>query len=108
MLTLRYICWLYVAIVVMATLIDVAIGFATQDGVRTGTGCNFYDALLIGVECRGFTGAKVAEGFLNWPLLLVYAPIFTFSSLWMLIPTVLLWLPPLYLLVGYVRRRYAT
>ena len=94
MRALRYFCWLYIALVISAVLADVVIALTTQSGGRLGPGCNFTDALLIGVKCQGFAGAEVVALFLNWPLFLVYAPIFTFSSLWTLIPTLLLWLPP--------------
>lgn len=103
----RYLCWLYVGLIVIAILADLVIGFTTEYGKRMGTGCNFYDALFIGVECRGFYGAKAVELLLNWPLYLVYAPMFLLSSLWGFVPTVILWFPGLFLLVSYLRRRHA-
>jgi hypothetical protein len=105
---LRYFCWLYVALIVAAILADVVIALTMPYGGRVGAGCNFTDALVVGVKCQGFAGADAVALFLNWPLLLVYAPIFSFSSLWILIPAVLLWLPPIYLLVSSFRKRHAT
>jgi hypothetical protein len=32
-------------------------------------GCNFYDALLYGIECRGFIGTKFIEFLVGFPLL---------------------------------------
>lgn len=73
-----------------------------------GMGCNFYDALIVGIECRGFIGARAVELFLNWPFLLLYVLMFSFSSFWMIIPAILLWFPPILLLGSHLRRRYAS
>ena len=105
---LQYFCWLYIALILAALIADVVIAFAMPYGGRIGAGCNFTDAMVVGVKCQGFSGADALALFLNWPLFLLYAPLFTFSSLWILIPTVLLWLPPTYLLVSFLRRRHAT
>ena len=105
---LRYFCWLYVALAILAILVDVLIGFTTQYGNRMGIGCNFYDALVFGIECNGFIGAGTAELFLNWPLWLLYMLMLSFSSLWFAIPTLILWFPPAFLLGSYLRKRYAT
>ena len=105
---LRSLCWLYLALIGVAFATNVVVGLTTEYGVRVGTGCNFYDALVVGVECRGFPGAKWAEHFLNWPLWLLYVPMFAFSSFWFIVPAVFLWFPPAFLLGSYLRRRYAT
>ena len=105
---LRYFCLLYIALIVAALVADIVIAITMPYGGRTGAGCYFTDAMVVGVKCQGFAGADAIAQFLNWPLMLVYAPIFAFSSLGGLIPTVLLWLPPMYLLVSLLRRRYAT
>jgi hypothetical protein len=105
---LRYFCWLYIALIVAAIIADVVIALAMPYGGGVGAGCNFTDALVIGVKCQNFAGADAVGLFLNWPLLLVYAPMFAFSSLWMLVPAVLLWLPPIYLLASLFRKRHAT
>jgi hypothetical protein len=99
---LCYFCRGYVAVLVVATLADTAIAFATSYGDRSGIGCNFYDALLVGIECRGFPGSSFVELVLNFPLLLAYVSAFMFSSPLMLVPAVLLWFPVLYL----VRRAF--
>ena len=104
----RRFCWLYVGLIALAIVGDVVVGLTTQYGVRTGDGCNFYDAMVYGVECRGFLGAKAVELFLNLPLYLVQAPMFAFSSVWLLSIAVLLWLPPIYLIAGSMKGRHAT
>src|SRR5690606_21047905 len=99
--------WLYIALICIAIVADVVVGLTTEYGDRIGTGCNFYDALVVGIECRGFPGAVWLQHFLNWPLLLVYVPMFAFSSVWLVIPAILLWLPVAILLANQLRRRYA-
>ena len=105
---LRQLSWLYLGAVAIAIVTDVVIALSTQYGVRTGTGCNFYDAMVFGVECRGFVGAKAVEVLLNWPLYLIYAPMFAFAAVWLLPVAVLLWLPPIFLAVVSMRQRHAT
>jgi len=105
---LRYFCRLYAGLLVLAVLADVVIALAMPYGGRIGPGCNFTDAMVVGVKCQGFAGADALALFFNWPLFLVYALIFSFSSLWAVIPAVLLWLPPGYLLIDFFRRRRAT
>lgn len=108
MRTLRYLCWLYIALLGAAITFDVVIGLTTEYGTRAGIGCSFYDALVVGIECRGFPAARAVGLLLNWPLLLLYMPMFSLSTLWLTIPAVLLWFPPLFLLGSHLRRRYAT
>jgi hypothetical protein len=103
-----YFCSIYTAFVGLAIAADVIIGFTTQYGTHVGIGCNFYDALLVGIECRGFIGARAAELFLNSPLLLLYMLMLSFSSFWFVLPTFLLWFPPIFLLGSYLKRRYGT
>ena len=102
----RSLCWLYLALLSVAVIVDLVIALTTQYGDRAGTGCSLYDAMVVGIECRGFAGSKLLQHFLNWPLLLVYVPMFAFSSLWLLFPAILLWLPVAFLLVSRLRRRY--
>ena len=105
---LRQLSWLYLAAIGLAAVADVVIALTTEYGVRTGIGCNFYDAMVYGVECRGFVGAKAVALLLNWPLYLIYAPMFAFAAFWLLPVAVLLWLPPIFLAVASKRQRHAT
>lgn len=102
----RNFCLIYTALVALAIAVNVIISLSTQYGIRSGTGCNFYDALLIGIECRDFMGAKLIELFLNLPLLLLYMLWFSFLSFWFILPTLLLWFPPTFLVGSYLRRQY--
>ena len=105
---LRSLCWLYLALIGAALAADIVVGLTTEYGARVGTGCNFYDALLVGVECRGFPGARWVGYFLNWPLWLLYVPMLALSSFWLVVPAVLLWFPPAFLLASHLRHRDAT
>lgn len=40
------------------------------------SGCYAYDAMLIGFECKGFPAASLVSAWLNWPLWLLYGPLF--------------------------------
>jgi len=73
-------------------------------GRASGAACYWTDALVIYVECE----SSIAQGFLNFPLQLVYAPTFGLIALFdslagvpygllLLAEGVLLWAPPIYL-----------
>lgn len=104
----RALCSVYTVLVALAIAVNLIIGLSTQYGTRVGTGCSFYDALFIGIECRGFAGAKLAELFLGLPLLLVYMLWFSFFSFWLILPTLLLWFPPLFIVTSYLKSRNRT
>lgn len=105
--SLRTLSWLYILALIVVVIADVAIASTTEYGNRQVTGCNFYDALVVGIECRGFALENAAVRLLNWPLYFLYGPLFAFVSLWSLVITVLIWTPPVYLVVTYLRRRNA-
>jgi hypothetical protein len=106
--TLRKLGWLYMAALIAVVIADIVIASTTEYGNREVIGCNFYDALVVGIECRGFAGEKAVELVLNWPFFFLYGPLFAFVSLWSLAIAVLVWTPPVYLVVTYLRRRNAT
>jgi len=100
----RYLSRLYVAVLIAATLVDFVIACTTPYRARAGTGCNFYDALLIGIECRGFLGSGFVEIVLGLPLLVIYVSALVPSWPLMLVPAALLWSPVLYLVHSAWRR----
>ena len=108
MKTIRKLCWLYAILLVVAILTDILVALITNYGERVAVGCNLHDALVIGIECRGFAGAGAAEILLNWPFWLIYYPVFAFVSLWGLVASVIVWAPLIFLVIAYVRRRNAT
>jgi hypothetical protein len=98
---LRYVSRLYAAVLVATALINVVIACTTTYGLRAGTGCNFYDALLVGIECRGFLGAGFLQITLGLPLLVLHVSALVPSWPLMLVPAALLWSPVLYLVLVY-------
>jgi hypothetical protein len=56
-------------------------------------GCFAYDAMLVGFECQGFIASSFVSAWLNWPLWLLYSPIFAFSSIKAASIAVLVWSP---------------
>ena len=101
-------CWFYLGALVLAITANALLALSTEYGNRVGVGCNLYDAMVVGVECRGFLGAKVIEFVLNWPFRLLYYPLFVFVAPWFLPIAILLWAPPFYLAVRHYRSRNAT
>lgn len=53
----------------------------TWDTGHLKRGCYVTDALLPGVECRGFAEAPAVQFVLNVPHILLYSPFLVFSSL---------------------------
>lgn len=106
--TFRKLGWLYIAALIVVVIADIVIALTTEYGNREVIGCNFYDALVVGIECRGFAGQKATERLLNWPFFFLYCPLFAFGSFRCLVIAVLIWTPPVYLVVTYLRSRNAT
>lgn len=89
---------------VCGSLAGVLIGFTTTYGDLSGVGCNFYDALLYGIDCRGFFGAQAVEILIGFPLLIVQFSAVFFSSPIGFFFVLLLWLPVLVSFYGLVKR----
>lgn len=85
----------YTGLLICGSLAGVLIGFTTTYGDLSSVGCNFYDALLYGINCRGFFGAQAIEVLVGFPLLLVQISIVFFSSPIGFFFVLLLWLPVL-------------
>ncbi len=56
---------------ICGSLAGFLIGLTTTYGDLSGVGCNFYDALFFGVDCRGFIGDQAIEMLVGFPLLIV-------------------------------------
>ena len=108
MQALRYLSWLYVGTLVAAFVALAVVAGTTEYGNRTGVGCNLYDALLYGIECRGFLGSGLIEVFLGFPLLVGQVAALSVMSPWMLIPAALLVAPALFLGYCWFRAASAT
>jgi uncharacterized membrane protein YczE len=108
MQALRYVSWLYIGTLVAASIALAVVAGTTEYGNRTGAGCNLYDALLYGVQCRGFFGAGLVEVFLGVPLVVGQVAALSVMSPWMLIPAALLFSPALFLGYCWLRAPRAT
>ncbi len=95
--TLRYLCLAYTALLATGSFIGVIIGYTATYADLSGIGCNFYDALLYGINCRSFFGAKIIEWLVGFPLLLDQLSAISLSS-----PFVAVLALPFWLLVGVV------
>mgnify|MGYP001596991057 FL=1 len=81
------------------------------------TACYWTDALVVYIECRGFSGHATIQGALNLPLLMFYYPIFGIIPILSGDPSAMivgvstfvlgvsLWLPPIYVLWYLLARR---
>lgn len=79
----------------LAVIADIAVISFVEYG-RKGAdyiGCFAYDAMLVGFECQGFAASGIIAAWLNWPLWLLYAPLFAFFSFRAASITVLVWSP---------------
>jgi hypothetical protein len=108
MQALRYVSWLYLGTLVVASVALAAVANTTTYGNRTGVGCNLYDALFVGVECRGFFGSGFVEVFLGFPLLVGQVVALSLMSPWMLFPSALLLSPALFLGYCWLKEARAT
>lgn len=86
----------FVLIFLLLAVLADALVFVTVEYGRKGTdfvGCYAYDAMLVGFECQGFYGSSIVSAWLNWPLTMVFAPMFVIFSLRALVIAILVWLP---------------
>ena len=101
---LRYLCLAYTILLILGGAIGLTIGFTTEYGDRSGVGCNFYDALLYGVECRGFIGVKVIEVLVGFPVLVGQLSVIALSSPAFLVLALPSWMPVFFTLYWVLRR----
>lgn len=101
---IRWFSWGYTGLLICGGLAALLIGFATTYGDLSGVGCNFCDALLYGIDCRGFFGARAIEILVGFPLLIVQFSVVFFSSPIGFVFVLLLWLPVLVSLFWLIKR----
>lgn len=97
---LKLVSAFFLSILLLAVVAGVLV-FGLVDYGRKGSefvGCYAYDAMLIGFECQGFLGSSFVTAWLNWPLWLLFAPMFALFSLKAAVIAVIVWLP----LAGYI------
>lgn len=104
---LKRISVFFLAILLLAVVADFVV-FSLVEYGRKNTdfiGCYAYDAMLIGFECQGFIGSAIVTAWLNWPLWLVFAPMFAIFSIRAFVIAVVVWLPFLAYAVSAVKLR---
>lgn len=93
------------SLVYLSILIACVITILLLEHRRLDTGCYLADAMLVGVECKGFSGAGILSLILNLPFYLIYLPLLgiagvfggNFFTIIYLAIGILLWLPILFL-----------
>ena len=101
---IQWFSWVYTGFLFCGSLAGLVIGFTTTYGDLSGVGCNFYDALLYGIDCREFFGAQVVEILVGFPLFIVQLSFMFFSFPIGFVFALLLWLPVLASLFWFVKR----
>ena len=89
---------IYTALLLLGSVAGAVIMTLSEYGIAQNPGCNFYDALLYGVECRGFWGAKVIAAIVSFPLLVWQASAMSAIQLTSLPLVLILWAPVLHVL----------
>lgn len=99
--------WLMIALAVVGNVIIFSF---VEYGAKNDTfvGCFAYDAMLLGFRCQGFILSDVITAWLNWPLWLLYAPLFAIFSLRAALLAALIWVLPLMYIVATNRLRSET
>ena len=90
-------------VLALAVIADIVV-FTVVDYGRPSEdfcGCFAYDAMLVGLDCSGFPAAAAVSAWLNWPLWLLYGPLFAVFSIKAAAVALLAWAP----LVVYVVAR---
>ena len=93
--TVLWFSWGYTVLLICGSLAGLLIGLTSTYGDLSGIGCNFYDALIFGIDCRGFFGAQAVQVLVGFPLLVVQLSVSFFSSPIGFVFVLLLWLPVL-------------
>lgn len=102
---IQWFSWGYTGLLVCGSLAGLLIGFTTTYGNLSGVGCNFYDSLLYGIDCRGFVGAKAIEILVGFPLLIVQLSAVFYPSPVGFVLVLLIWLPVLASIYWLIRHR---
>ena len=88
----------YTALLLLGSIAGAVIMTFSEYGVAQNPGCNFYDALLYGVECRGFWGANLIEAIVSFPLFVWQVSAMFAIQLTSLPLILILWAPVLHVL----------
>ena len=106
----KKLCLVPLALLALAVGTDILIFTLVEYGRKEASfvGCYGYDAMLVGFECKGFRGGSLVSAWLNWPLWLLYGPMFMFFSIRSFVVAVLAWSPLAFFVLSTIRlsKRY--
>ena len=99
----------FVALLLLAIVAEILVSSFVDYGTKSSefVGCYAYDAMVVGFQCQGFVASNVVGLWLNWPLWLVYGPIFALFSPLTLVVAILVWLPVVAFIVSLIKLRRA-
>lgn len=105
--TVRKSCLILLAALGAAIVADIVIVSIVEYGQKPSsfTGCYAYDAMLPGFDCQGFPGEALISLWLNWPLFLIWGPLFAFESLRAFLLVLLSWAPVILFVVANIKGR---
>lgn len=97
----------FIAALVLAVVANIIIFVAVEYGLKSTefVGCYAYDAMLVGFECQGFIGSTIVTAWLNWPLWLIFAPMFALFSIRAFVVAILVWAPVVSYIVSVIKLR---
>jgi len=99
----------FVALILLAIVAEVFVSWFVEYGSKSPefVGCYAYDAMVLGFQCQGFVASNIIALWLNWPLWLIYGPIFALFSPLTLVVALLAWLPVVAFIVSLIKLRRA-
>ncbi len=72
---------IYVAFLIILVTIDITVVPSFRNAGNISQGCHIGNAMIVGIECKGFIGHSIVSFILNIPYLLIYLYIFGVSKL---------------------------
>lgn len=104
---LKKISVIFLAALILAVFANIIIFVVVEYGRKSTefVGCYAYDAMLVGFECQGFIGSSIVTAWLNWPLWLLFAPLFALFSLRAFLMAILVWAPVVGFIISTVKLR---
>lgn len=99
----------FMALLALAIAAEVLVSLFVEYGAKNPefVGCYAYDAMVVGFQCQGFIASNIVALWLNWPLWLIYGPIFALFSPLTLAVAILVWLPVVAYVVSLIKLRRA-
>jgi hypothetical protein len=104
---IKKLCLIPITCLLLAIIGDVLIFSLVEYGRKSTefVGCYAYDAMLVGFECQGFAASGLVSVWLNWPLWLLWGPMFALFSFRAFAVAVLVWLPLILYVLSIIKLR---